>query len=222
MCCAWFCGLQKRVPLEQWAQLHDKMKAIPVELDEEGRVQRVVAATNEWFDKAREMLDAKDGAQHVVVFEDLESHIAKAGGRTVALINSKVQELKDLNAMVHIGRTWSINVTAALNSLRVMGTGGRNSAESRKTREASIGKLREYLDAYNSPVLGQKGVVNTLPRLKIKLAQRLESRLNEVNPVLPDCAFASGLMFSFWVWFPGDCQHRDGVGCAARPGADDP
>ena len=57
----------------------------------------------------------------------------------------------------------------------------RSSTDTRKTREASIQKLRELLDQYLQPPVNPDGSFNPLSRLKLKLASRVEVRLEEVT-----------------------------------------
>jgi hypothetical protein len=106
----------KRQPLEKWQSLLARLRELPVEVDEEARVAKVVSTTSDWFTMARDLLDRNaDGkSPHTVPFEEVEALTTKASGKTIAKIEKTNPELKELNELLAVGKQWNHNIQVSI------------------------------------------------------------------------------------------------------------
>jgi hypothetical protein len=124
-------------PVRQWQALLDRIRLLPVRLEEEGRIERVIANTHEWHRKATAMLQAAQSpldpnrrAPHAISFQEIESLLHRTShGKAIALVSDTCADPRDnsavfteLSTYLRIGRSWCEEVALCFKNLSAVGS----------------------------------------------------------------------------------------------------
>lgn len=149
-----------KVPLREWHRLLSSIRALPVHLDEESRIDRVLTNTSEWHKKASAILLSSQSvkAPHAIPFHEVELLLHKTNGKSIALISDSCEDPQDnsatfaeLNQYLTVGRSWCQEVSECFTHLSTASTrkstGGSATAAAKKAAAAAA-NAHEHMDRY--------------------------------------------------------------------------